>query len=224
MTNWQEIAAQRYPTAIADLNSYADLLATLGIERGLIGPREVDRLWERHLLNCAVVADVSEGMVPPESTVVDIGTGAGLPGIVWAITRPDLTVTLVDSMLRRVEFLELAVERLQLGSRVNVVRGRAEDLVGTVSADVVTARAVAPLPRLLTWLGPFVSQGGSIVAFKGQTAVEEISQAGHELAKLGAGSTQVRKCGDWLVQPTVVVQVQDVQSKGGSRRAGYRRR
>ena len=224
MRDWEQIAAERYPGAIAGLTEYATLLSTLGIERGLIGPRELDRLWDRHILNCAVAADASEGLIRAGASVVDIGTGAGLPGLVWAITRPDLTVTLVDSMLRRVEFLELAVGHLGLADRVAVVRGRAEDLAGSVSGDVVTARAVAPLPKLLVWLGPFVSPGGSVVAFKGQTAAEEISQAGPELRKLGAGSTEVHVCGDWLDHPTVIVEVKEITSNRGSRRAGNRRR
>lgn len=224
MTDWQQMTSQRYPEVFSGLNQYALLLSTLGIERGLIGPREVPRLWDRHILNCAVVADPAHGLIPPESSVIDIGTGAGLPGLVWAITRPDTTVTLVDSMLRRVEFLELAVNELGLTDRVTVVRGRAEDLGSTIYSDVVTARAVAPLPKLLTWLGPFVSDGGSILAFKGQNAAEEISEAGPQLRKLGAGSTQVHICGDWLDQPTVIVEVKDITSNRGSRRAGNRRR
>ncbi|NQU38162.1 MAG: 16S rRNA (guanine(527)-N(7))-methyltransferase RsmG [Actinobacteria bacterium] len=175
------MATERYPQAFSGLNQYALLLSTLGIERGLIGPREVPRLWDRHILNCAVVAEPADGLIPPDATVVDIGTGAGLPGVVWALTRPDISVTLVDSMLRRVEFLELAVNELELTDRVSVVRGRAEDLAGSLVGDVVTARAVAPLPKLLTWLGPFVSDGGSILAFKGQTAGVEILEAGHPI-------------------------------------------
>jgi 16S rRNA (guanine527-N7)-methyltransferase len=224
VTDWQQVASQRYPDASSGLNHYTLLLSTLGIERGLIGPREVPRLWDRHILNCAVAADSSHGLIRADASVIDIGTGAGLPGLVWAITRTDITVTLVDSMLRRVEFLEQAVTELGLTDRVTVVRGRAEDLAGSIYGDVVTARAVAPLPKLLTWLEPFVSPGGSILAFKGQNAAEEIAEAGPELNKLGAGSTQVHMCGDWLDQPTVIVEVKNITGQGGSRRAGHRRR
>ncbi|MFA7266263.1 MAG: 16S rRNA (guanine(527)-N(7))-methyltransferase RsmG, partial [Candidatus Nanopelagicales bacterium] len=152
MTAWRTAAADRYPTALPQLDVYVELLRTLGVERGLIGPREADRLWERHILNCAVVTDTAGGFIPAEASVVDVGTGAGLPGIVWAIVRPDLHVVLVESMQRRVDVLKIAVERLELTDRVDVVRGRAEDLVGEVVGDVVTARAVAPMGRLLGWL------------------------------------------------------------------------
>ena len=129
----------------SDFARYQEILATRGIELGLIGPREKDRLAERHILNCAVVARDGE-LVPRDSSVIDVGSGAGLPGLVWAIQRPDLKVTLVDSLLRRSEFLTETVDELGLNQRVSVIRARAEDLTD-VTADVVTARAVAPEPR-----------------------------------------------------------------------------
>ncbi|MEO5851801.1 MAG: 16S rRNA (guanine(527)-N(7))-methyltransferase RsmG, partial [Nocardioides sp.] len=128
--------SERLPLAEA----YARWLAEAGAVRGLIGPREVPRLWERHLLNCGVLAEA----VPPQSTVVDLGSGAGLPGIVLAIARPDLRITLVEPLLRRATFLEEVVEDLGLDD-VEVVRGRADDLHGRRTFDVVTSRAVAPL-------------------------------------------------------------------------------
>src|SRR3954449_533182 len=131
-------------TALAE--RYAELLATDGVVRGLIGPREAPRLWERHLLNCAVVAE----MIPYGASVLDVGSGAGLPGIVLAVARPDLSVTLVEPLARRTTFLTEAVDTLGLGTTVTVVRARAEEALrnGTPTADVVTARAVAPLDRL----------------------------------------------------------------------------
>ena len=140
-------ASDRLPLAVA----YADLLATEGVVRGLIGPREAPRLWDRHLLNCAVLGEA----VPQDATVCDIGSGAGLPGLVLAIARPDLRVTLVEPLLRRTTFLEEVVSALSL-PHVEVVRGRADDLHGVRTFDVVTSRAVAPLERLLQWSMPLV--------------------------------------------------------------------
>lgn len=125
---------------------YAELLADVGVTRGLIGPREVSRLWERHLMNCAVV----EELIPKGADVIDLGSGAGLPGIVLAILRPDLSVTLLEPLLRRTVFLNECVELLQLDN-VTVYRGRAEEVHNKLRADVVTARAVAPLPKLIGW-------------------------------------------------------------------------
>src|SRR5690625_1728114 len=138
-------AADVFGAGLETARRYATLLAGPGVERGLLGPREVDRLWERHLLNCAVLAEVVES----GERVVDIGSGAGLPGLALAIARPDLTVTLVEPLLRRSTFLGEAVA--ELGLPVAVVRGRAEDAVVLAEvggADAVTSRAVAPLDRL----------------------------------------------------------------------------
>ena len=227
MSDWRAIAAERYPEAIDQLDTYVELLATLGVERGLIGPREVDRLWERHILNCAAVADDPADYLPHGVTVVDVGTGAGLPGVVWAIVRPDLKVILVESMQRRVDFLALAVERIGLADRVDVVRGRAEDLVGAVSGDVVTARAVAPMGRLIGWLAPLASSGGAIVALKGRNVEQELVEAAPELAEIKAGSVEVHVCGEsWLEEPTMVVRIAEFESQRGGkpRGASHRRR
>lgn len=152
--------------------AYAALLATEGELRGLIGPREVPRIWERHLVNCALVTD----LVDPSSTVCDLGSGAGLPGLVMAIRRPDLTVTLVEPLLRRTTFLEEAVASLGL-SNVEVVRARAEALHGSRTFDVVTARAVAPLDRLIRWSLPLVRTGGAFLAMKGSSVRAELDSA-----------------------------------------------
>src|SRR5690349_12658888 len=136
----------RLPLAV----SYAELLCTDGVVRGLIGPREAPRIWERHMLNCAVVAD----LIPTGASVVDVGSGAGLPGMVLAVVRPDLAVTLIEPLARRTAFLTEAVAALGL-DRTTVVRARAEECVGKLpGADVVTARAVAPLDRLAGWCLP----------------------------------------------------------------------
>ena len=162
------VFAEALPVATA----YAELLATQATVRGLIGPREVPRLWERHLLNCALVTD----LVPAGATVCDLGSGAGLPGVVMAIRRPDLILTLVEPLLRRTTFLEEAVASLGLGN-VEVVRARAEALHGNRSFDVVTARAVAPLDRLVSWALPLVRTGGEFLAMKGSTVQTELECA-----------------------------------------------
>jgi len=169
---------------------YAALLATEGVVRGLIGPREGPRLWERHLLNCAVLGE----LVPTGSAVCDIGSGAGLPGLVLAIARPDLTVTLVEPLLRRTTFLQEVVTDLGL-SGVEVHRARAEALHGTRTFDVVTSRAVAPLDRLLAWSMPLVAPSGALVAMKGSTAADEIVAADTVLRRLGCATPEIHSVG-----------------------------
>jgi 16S rRNA (guanine527-N7)-methyltransferase len=159
---------------LALAEAYARLLMTDGVVRGLIGPREAPRIWERHLINCGVMSD----MIPIGASVADVGSGAGLPGIVLAVARPDLTITLVEPLARRTAFLSEAVTALGLDATVTVVRGRAEDLAGgpPVAADVVTARAVAPLDRLAGWCLPLAAIGGRLLALKGSSAEEEVAE------------------------------------------------
>jgi len=157
---------------------YVELLATAGVERGLIGPREAPRLWDRHVLNCLAVSSA----VPVEAALVDLGSGAGLPGLVLAIGRPDLQVTLVEPLQRRTVFLEEVVGELGLG-HVRVVRGRADELHGRELFDVVTARALAPLSRLVGWAMPLVGPSGALLAMKGRSAADEIQAASTVLRK-----------------------------------------
>jgi 16S rRNA (guanine527-N7)-methyltransferase len=191
----------------AQMGRYAALLASAGVERGLIGPREVPRLWDRHLLNCAVVVP----MVPTDADVIDVGSGAGLPGIVWAIARPDLHVTCLEPLQRRATFLEEVVAELDLVSRVQVVRARAEDIVrgrGPVTslrARVVTARAVAPLERLAGWTVPLVQSGGELIALKGRSAAEEVQASATVLERLGIVRVEVVECGLGVVEPPTTV-------------------
>jgi 16S rRNA (guanine527-N7)-methyltransferase len=179
-------ASDRLPVAVA----YADLLATDGVVRGLIGPREAPRLWDRHLLNSAVLGEA----VPQGSTVCDIGSGAGLPGLVVAIARPDLSITLVEPLLRRTTFLGEVVEALSL-TNVEVVRGRADALHGSRTFDVVTSRAVAPLDRLLEWSMPLVAPAGALVAMKGSNVGEEIEAARPVLERWRCGEPEVLTLG-----------------------------
>lgn len=165
------------------LRRYADILASTGVERGLLGPREVPRLWDRHILNCAVVAEPGAGLIPSGSLVADVGSGAGLPGLVWAIVRADITVVLMEPLLRRSTFLTESIAELGLTDRVRVLRARAEDGAkesSWVPADVVTARAVAPLSTLVSWMVPLLRPGGSFVALKGLRASAEVDEATKE--------------------------------------------
>jgi 16S rRNA (guanine527-N7)-methyltransferase len=182
---------------------YAELLAGEGVIRGLIGPREGSRLWDRHLLNCAVLGE----LVPTDAEVCDVGSGAGLPGIVLAIARPDLSVTLVEPLLRRTTFLEEVVAELGLGG-VDVCRARAEDLHGTRTFDVVTSRAVAPLERLLVWSMPLVAPTGSMVAMKGTSAADEVVAAESMLDGLGCAPAEVISVGANVTDsPTTAIRV-----------------
>lgn len=192
---------------------FAGLLRTDGISRGLIGPREAGRLWERHLLNCAAVAPA----LPTACTVADIGSGAGLPGLVLAIVRPELEVTLVEPLLRRATFLEEAVAALEL-PRVEVVRARAEELHGSWTVDVVTARAVAPLDRLGRWCLPLVRPGGVLLALKGERAAEELDQARPELSRWGATEATVELWGEGVLDPPTRV-IRLVRAAGRARHA-----
>jgi 16S rRNA (guanine527-N7)-methyltransferase len=183
---------------------YAELLATEGVLRGLIGPREAPRLWDRHLLNCAVLAEV----VPEGATVADVGSGAGLPGLVLAIARPDLSVTLVEPLLRRTRFLDEVVTELGLADQVEVLRGRAEEVGGERTFDVVTARAVAPLERLARWCLPLVAPHGELVAMKGASAGAEVAAAAAALRALGCAPPVVVELGrDVLTEATWAVRL-----------------
>ncbi|MBI4901486.1 MAG: 16S rRNA (guanine(527)-N(7))-methyltransferase RsmG, partial [Actinobacteria bacterium] len=169
-------AAELYGDGLGTIEAYVAVLATRGVEWGLIGPREVPRLWERHILNSAAIA----GLVPSGASVVDVGSGAGLPGIPLAVLRPDLDVVLLEPLLRRADFLTETVRELDLADRVRVVRGRAEE--HKASYDVVTCRAVAPLGRLLGWTGRLFLPGGQLVAMKGASAADEVAASRKELA------------------------------------------
>ena len=191
------------PEIAAGLEEFAGLLADDGVVRGLIGPREVPRLWERHLLNCAALA----AAVGRDRTVADVGSGAGLPGLALAIVRPDLRISLVEPLLRRTTFLTEAVAALGLAPRVEVVRARAEELHGARQFDVVTSRAVAPVERLLSWCAPLVVAGGEVVAMKGSSAEDEIAAAGAALARLGCGAVRVDEVEPVVGPPVRLVRV-----------------
>ncbi len=207
-----EVARRVFFDALPAAERFATMLATDGVARGLIGPREVARLWDRHLINCALIA----AGVPHGATVCDVGSGAGLPGVVLAIVRPDLHVSLVEPLLRRTRFLHEVVRELNL-NHVGVVRSRAEALHGRASFDVVTSRAVAPLERLARWSLPLVASGGSMLAMKGSSAQREIEGAAGTIHRLGGRSIAIECYGAHLVDApaTVVRIVVPANSSGG---------
>lgn len=195
----QKIFGDRLPLA----QRYVEHLATSGIERGLIGPREVPRLWGRHVLNCAVV----EEFIAQDASVVDVGSGAGLPGLCLAIARPDLSLTLIEPLERRVIWLDEVIEDLGLDN-VDILRSRAEQAVGMVEADYVTARAVSALVGLLDITLPILRGTGELLALKGRSAAEEITKARKKLNKYGAREVDILTAGENLLEePTTVVQV-----------------
>ncbi|MFD0205119.1 MULTISPECIES: 16S rRNA (guanine(527)-N(7))-methyltransferase RsmG [Saccharothrix] len=212
----KKVFGDHYDKAVA----FTALLTEHGVERGLIGPREVDRLWERHILNSAVVAE----LLPEGSRVVDVGSGAGLPGIPLAIARPDLELTLLEPMARRVAWLTECVDAL--GLKVTVLRGRAEEppvREQLSDSDVVTARAVAPLERLTRWCLPLLRPGGRLVALKGESAAEELERDAEAVRRAGGIRPRVTTCGGEVLElPTTVVLVE--RDEQASRREGARRR
>lgn len=208
------VAARLFGDRLPLARRYAEHLVTTGVERGLIGPREAPRVWDRHVLNCAVVAE----LVPTDARVVDVGSGAGLPGIPLSLARPDLAIVLVEPLARRVEWLDEVVADLGLDVRVD--RGRAEETAVRrrwEGADVVTARAVAPLARLAGWALPLLRTGGRMLAMKGVSAPEEIARDAAAVRKLGGATPRIERCGEGDVFATVVV-VDRVRGTGSGRR------
>lgn len=191
-----EVFKDRLPLA----EKYHDLLATDGSTRGFIGPREVPRLWDRHLINCAVITEVMD----QGATVVDVGSGAGLPGIPVAIARPDLKITLIEPLLKRSVFLQEVVDALELDN-VTVIRGRAEEgpvKKAVAGADIVTSRAVAPLGKLAKWSLPLVRRGGEMIAMKGESVHEELARDAADIKKAGGGKATAE-----VVHGTTIIRV-----------------
>ncbi|MHA7240608.1 16S rRNA (guanine(527)-N(7))-methyltransferase RsmG [Arthrobacter sp. TMS1-12-1] len=198
-----EAASSVFGARLALAHGFVAHLASSGIERGLLGPREVPRLWGRHVLNCAVVSELMD----PGASVVDVGSGAGLPGLAIAIARPDLQLELVEPLERRVIWLEEVVADLDLDN-VSVHRARAEQMVGTLRGDYVTARAVSALSTLAGWTIPLTKAGGQVLAIKGRSAGEEIEKARRVIRTLGGGTAEIVLAGsDVLQEPTTVVRI-----------------
>jgi 16S rRNA (guanine527-N7)-methyltransferase len=193
-------AVEVFGAAIGLAERYAGLLAGPGVERGLLGPAEAARIWDRHLVNCAVVAE----LVPSPCSLIDLGSGAGLPGIVLAMLLPDVTVTLLEPMARRVAFLEECIQILGIGN-AEVQRGRAEELAGQLAAGVVTARAVAPLERLAGLAAGLLKPGGLVLAIKGAGAADEVKRARPVLRRLGVRDVEVLQAGGGRVDAAATV-------------------
>ncbi len=193
-------AAEIFGAALPLAVQYAGLLIGPGVERGLVGPAEAARVWDRHLLNCAVIA----GLIPVPCSVVDLGSGAGLPGIVLAMLLPDAEVTLLEPMARRVNFLAECVAALGLANAV-VCRGRAEDMAGQLAADVVTARAVAPMDKLAVMAAGLARPGGLVLAIKGAGAADELGRAQPVLRQLAARDVELVRAGSGKVDPAATV-------------------
>ncbi|KUM30840.1 16S rRNA (guanine(527)-N(7))-methyltransferase RsmG [Glutamicibacter sp. JL.03c] len=204
LTAEETLAAEKIFGDRLDLaKRYVQHLATSGIERGLLGPREVPRLWSRHVLNCAVIESVMERDVE----VADVGSGAGLPGLCLAIARPDLKLTLIEPLERRCIWLSEVIDDLGLDN-VTVMRGRAEQMVDAVNARYVTARAVSALTNLAGLTIPLLHGQGELIAIKGRSAAEEIDKASKAIRKLGGKETEVLTVGeDFLAEPTTVVRI-----------------
>lgn len=182
---------------------YVTHLCTTGISHGLLGPREVPRMWGRHVLNCAVLGPE----LPAGATVADVGSGAGLPGVALALVREDVEFILIEPMERRVEWLDTVVKALGL-SNVRVIRARAEDVTDEVMADVVTARAVSALKRLIPLTVPLVDDGGELMLLKGRSAESEIQAADKAVKRFGLSAPRIQLLGEELLEePTTIVRV-----------------
>lgn len=178
-----------FGAALPRVTAFAARLAGPAVERGLLGPAEVPRLWERHLFNSAALL----ALLPVGSRLLDVGSGAGLPGLVLALARPELEVVLIEPSMRRARFLQECREEFELPG-LRVVQARAEDLAGQLVGDTVTARAVAPLERLAGWALPLCREGGHLLAIKGARAGQELAAATPSLRRLGAPTWRIRQC------------------------------
>ena len=195
------VEAEVFGASVEVASRYVDILSTRGIDWGLIGPREGERLWDRHVLNSVAPAD----LIPDGATVADVGSGAGLPGIPLAILRPDLRITLVEPLLRRATFLTQAIDELALADRVRVVRARAED--HPERYDVVISRALARLPQLIGWCDPLRATDGIVLALKGRSAGEELAEASHDLQRRGLVGDVLTVRAHPTVEPTSVIRL-----------------
>jgi 16S rRNA (guanine527-N7)-methyltransferase len=195
------IAREVYGAQFPLINRYVDILGSTGVEWGLLGPREADRLWERHILNSAALS----GLITQDGKVADVGSGAGLPGIPLAILRPDIRMTLIEPLLRRSTFLTETVDTLGIADRVEVVRSRAEDHHRRY--DVVVSRALAPLDRLIGWCNPLRAPGGVILALKGSSAADEVVAATRQLEAAQLQAEVLKTSAHPDVEPATVVRL-----------------
>ncbi|MDP5107330.1 MAG: 16S rRNA (guanine(527)-N(7))-methyltransferase RsmG [Candidatus Nanopelagicales bacterium] len=199
-TNPTKAQEQVLGLAFPQLAQYAQILGQEAVLQGLLGPREIDRIWDRHILNCAALNE----LIPQVKSIIDIGSGAGLPGIVLAIMNPSTHVILVEPMQRRTDFLNDVKKQLNL-ENVEIIRGRAENQ--KIQAQVVTSRAVAPLNKLLAWSLPLVEKGGKVLAIKGEKAQSELEEAQKELNLLKNTTASIKTCGLALDLSVTVVEI-----------------
>jgi 16S rRNA (guanine527-N7)-methyltransferase len=193
-----ELARNVFADRLAIVERYVELLATEGVVRGLLGPRETERIWARHVLNSAAVAP----LIGSAARVVDVGSGAGLPGIPLALARPDLEMWLLEPMRRRADFLQEVVDTLGLNVQVRMERA---EVAADAGADVVVARAVAPLTRLVPLTMPLLRREGLLVAIKGASAAAELRSAAHELQRWCGDDFRLEHLGVAPADATVVV-------------------
>lgn len=200
------IASEIFGDRLDLAQAYHDSLATTAAQRGFIGPKEVSRLWSRHILNCAVISEAfEEGL-----NIADIGSGAGLPGVPLAIARPDLNITLIEPLLKRSTYLSEIKEEFSLDN-VTVIRGRAEEQPKG-GFDVVTSRAVAPLGKLAGWSLPLVKKGGAMVAMKGSSVSEELERDAEQISRAGGGEGEIFTVGgSALGEPTTLIKIARVR-------------
>lgn len=191
-------------TSFPKINQFAEILAQEGVLLGLIGPKEVEKIWDRHILNCAALAE----LITDGQSIIDIGSGAGLPGVVLAILKPQSAVKLVEPMQRRTDFLTKVKQDLKL-ENVEIIRGRAEGQ--KIKAQIVTSRAVAPLNKLLAWSLPLVEKNGKVLAIKGEKAAEELEVAQRELFALKSCTASIKTCGLALDLSVTVVEISKEQ-------------
>ena len=199
-TNPTKAQEQALGLAFPQLSQYVQILGQEAVLQGLLGPREIDRIWDRHILNCAALNE----LIPQAKSIIDIGSGAGLPGIVLAIMNPSTHVILVEPMQRRTDFLNDVKKQLNL-ENVEIIRGRAENQ--KIQAQVVTSRAVAPLNKLLAWSLPLVEKGGKVLAIKGEKAQSELEEAQKELNLLKNTTASIKTCGLALDLSVTVVEI-----------------
>jgi 16S rRNA (guanine527-N7)-methyltransferase len=194
------VAATLFGDRIEVARSFTNELARRGEELGLIGPLELPRLWTRHILNSALVAPLLEA----GASVGDVGSGAGLPGLVLAIARPDVTMTLIEPMERRCDWLRGEADRLGL-ENVRVVRARAEDVADELVLDQVTARAVSALSKLIPLTVPLVRSGGQLILMKGARVDDEVAAARKVILRKRLEDVEVLELGVGVVEETTRV-------------------
>lgn len=198
-----EAATKIFKNNFPKINTYVEQLATLGIKKGILGPNEAKIIWNRHILNCGIISNI----IPEKTNIADIGSGAGLPGIVLAIARPDTKITLIEPLQKRTKWLHEMVEKLEL-TNVKIFTGTAQEANKQNQFDIVTTRAVAELKKLINLTFPLLKNGGQFLGIKGKNVNKEILAAKNKIATYGGKKTTILTLGeDILETPTTVVRI-----------------